>query len=39
MTEGLAAVIALGFVAGGAIVLIDSLILRRIRRQNQKDER
>jgi hypothetical protein len=38
MNEGLVAIIALGVVAGGAIVLIDSLILRRIRRQNQKDK-
>jgi hypothetical protein len=38
MNEGLVAIIALGVVAGGAIVLIDSLILRRIRRQNHKDK-
>jgi hypothetical protein len=38
MTEALAAIVALGVLAGGAIVVIDSLILRRIRRQNRKDE-
>jgi hypothetical protein len=34
MNEALLAVIALGVLAGGAIVVVDSLILRRIRRQN-----
>lgn len=37
MTEGLLAVIGLGLLAGGAIVIIDSLILRRIRRQRQAE--
>jgi hypothetical protein len=33
MNEALIAIVALGVFAGGAIVVIDSLILRRIRRQ------
>ena len=33
MNDALIAIAALGILAGGAIVLIDSLILRRIRRQ------
>jgi hypothetical protein len=33
MGDGLLAVIALGVLAGGAIVVIDTFILRRIRRQ------
>jgi len=38
VNEALIAIAALGLLAGGAIVVIDSLILRRIRRQNQKDK-
>jgi hypothetical protein len=37
MTASLIGVIGLGLLAGGAIVLIDSLILRRIRRQRQAE--
>jgi len=37
MTEALAAVIALGLLVGGAIVAIDTLILRRIRRQDPRN--
>lgn len=37
MGDGLVAVIALGVIAGGAIVVIDLLILRRIRRQRQDE--
>lgn len=37
VTESLLAIALLGFLAGGAIVLIDSLILRRIRRQAPRD--
>jgi hypothetical protein len=33
MNDALIAIAALGILAGGAIVLIDSLILRRLRRQ------
>jgi hypothetical protein len=33
MTESLIGVIGLGILAGGAIVIIDSLILRRVRQQ------
>jgi hypothetical protein len=33
VNESLVAIAALGLLAGGAIVLIDSLILRRIRQQ------
>jgi hypothetical protein len=32
LDEGLLAVIALGALAGGSIVVIDSLIIRRLRR-------
>jgi hypothetical protein len=35
MTESLIGVIGLGLLAGGAIVIIDSLVLRRVRRQRQ----
>jgi hypothetical protein len=34
----LIAVVALGLLAGGAIVVLDSLILRRIRRQDPRQE-
>ena len=34
MTDSLLAIVGLGVLAGGAIVLIDSLILRRIRNQD-----
>jgi hypothetical protein len=35
--DALVAVIGLGILAGGAIVIIDSVILRRIRRQRQEE--
>jgi len=38
VNDALIAIAGLGLLAGGAIVVIDSLILRRIRRQNQKDK-
>jgi hypothetical protein len=38
MTGALAAIVALGLLVGGAIVVIDSLILRRIRRQDPRDK-
>jgi hypothetical protein len=36
VNEGLLAIAALGILAGGVIVVIDSLILRRIRRQDPR---
>jgi hypothetical protein len=36
MTGSLVAIAALGLLAGGAIVLIDSLILRRVRRNDPR---
>jgi len=39
MSGSLFAIAALGLIAGGAIVLIDSLILRRVRRQAAREEK
>ena len=41
MSEALLVVIGLGLIAGGAIVVIDSLIIRRLRaaERNDHDER
>jgi hypothetical protein len=39
MSGSLLAIAALGLIAGGAIVLIDSLILRRVRRQATREEK
>jgi hypothetical protein len=36
MPEALIAIIGIGVLMGGAIVIIDSLILRRIRRQDPR---
>jgi len=36
MTGSLIAIAALGLLAGGAIVLIDSLILKRVRRNDPR---
>ena len=38
VTESLLAIAGLGLLVGGAIVVIDSLILRRIRRQKEDEE-
>jgi hypothetical protein len=38
MSDALVGIALLGIVAGGAIVVIDSLILRRIRRGVRRDD-
>jgi hypothetical protein len=38
MSDSLVAIAALGALVGGAIVLIDSVILRRIRRQDARGQ-
>jgi hypothetical protein len=38
MNEALLVIIGLGVLAGGSILLIDSLIIRRLRRRDRSDQ-